>query len=148
MRAHVRAAEPFERHERQPESTVVGAILTQRQMSVQMHVWHGAELLILVRDALGALLKLLTVLLGPPIVQIAVTIELTSLVVEAVRQFVANHSADGAEIHGVVARSAVERRLQDPGREVDIVFERIVICIDGWGRHAPLRAVNRFTDFV
>jgi len=43
-------------------------------------------------------------------------------VVEAVRELVADHGADAAEVHRVVHHVLVERRLQDAGREVDVVL--------------------------
>jgi hypothetical protein len=58
--------------------------------------------------------------------QVPVRGELPSLVVEAVGELVADHRADGAEVHGVVHGALEERRLKDAGREVDVVLERAV----------------------
>ncbi len=53
-----------------------------------------------------------------PALQFAV--ELSALVVEAVRQLVADRGADAAEVHGFVRRPIEERRLQDAGGKDDL----------------------------
>jgi hypothetical protein len=68
---------------------------------------------ILVADALGALSKLLGVALRPPVAQVPRAVELPSLVVEAVRELVADRAAGVAVVRGVVHLRVVERRLQD-----------------------------------
>jgi hypothetical protein len=70
-------------------------------------------------------------------------VELAALVVEAVADLVADHGADGAVVHRVVGLQVEEGRLQDGGREHDLVGERVVVGVDGLRRHAPLGLVNR-----
>ena len=43
---------------------------------------------VLILDALGVPIELLSIVLGPPILQIALGVELAALVVKAMRQFV------------------------------------------------------------
>ena len=62
------------------------------------------------------------VLVAPPVTEIAVSVELAPLIVEAVSEFVTDHRADAAEIHGIVGLIIVERRLQDASRKRDVVL--------------------------
>ena len=68
-------------------------------------------------------------------------------VVEAVGQFVADGGAGVAVVGRVVHFGIVQRRLQDTGGEVDVVHLRVVIGVDGGGRHLPLGMVHGLADF-
>ena len=59
----------------------------------------------------------LRVRLGPPVAQVSLFVELAPLIVEAVRQLVADDRAGAAVVDGGVAAGLIERRLQDAGRE-------------------------------
>ena len=48
----------------------------------------------------------------------------------------------------VINLGIVERRLQNSGREVDVVLLRVVVSVDRGRRHAPLAAVHRLADLV
>ncbi len=69
--------------------------------------------------------NLARVLGGPPVAQLAVAVGLAALVVEAVGDLVADHAADAAVVDGRVAVRIEERRLQDRGREDDLVLGRL-----------------------
>ena len=71
---------------------------------------------------------------------------LRALVVEAVADLVADHRADAAVVHRVVGVQVEERRLQDRGREDDLVHARVVVGVDRLRRHAPLVAVDRLAE--
>ena len=73
-------------------------------------------------------------------------VEETALVVEAVRHLVADHGADRAVVHRVVGVRVEERRLQDAGREDDLVVRGVVVGVHRRRRHAELRAVRRRAD--
>ena len=66
-----------------------------------------------------------------------------SRVVEAVGHLVADDGADAAVVHRVVGVGVEERRLQDPGREDDLVAERVVVGVHDVGGHRPLGPVHR-----
>ena len=53
------------------DAAVVGGVLAQRELAVQLHVVDGGEAGILVGDAAGALLERLAVLGRPPVAQVA-----------------------------------------------------------------------------
>ena len=75
------------------------------------------------------------VLFGPPVVHVAVLVEVAALVVESVGHLVADHHADGAVVHRVVGVGVVERRLENGGREADFVGRGIVVGVHRLGRH-------------
>ena len=69
-------------------------------------------------------------------------VELAALVVEAVRDLVADDRADGAVVHGVVGVGVEERRLQDARREDDLVEQRVVVGVHLVGWHRPLAPID------
>src|ERR1039458_2040806 len=69
-------------------------------------------------------------------------------VIEAVREFMSDHHADGAIVHGVIHQLAVKRRLQNARREVDIVHRSPVIRVDRRRSHPPILAVRRPVDLL
>src|ERR1700730_11532362 len=98
-------------------------------------------------DAGGALVKIFSVIGGPPVTQISLSVELRSLIVKAVGDFVADYGAHAAVIDGVVGLGVVEGRLQDAGGKDDFVHGGVVVGGDGGRRHAPLVAVHGLPDF-
>ena len=91
-------------------------------------------------------MEALQVVLGPPVVEASLGVELRALVVEAVADLVADDDADGAVVHGVGGVEVERRRLQDSGGEDDLVEERVVVGVRGRRRHAPAAAVDRLAD--
>src|SRR5271165_753547 len=103
------------------KAAVIGGVFTERELAVQLLSGNGLEAAVLVDLATGALLKSGAVRRGPPVLNVALGIELAPLVVEAVRHFMADDHADGSEIDGRVLGIVEERRLQDAGGKVDVV---------------------------
>ena len=83
---------------------------------------------------------------GPPVAQVALGVELAPLVVEAMRELVADHRPDRPVVDRIVGRWVEIRRLEDPGREHDLVERRVVVGIHGRRRHPPLGLVHRTAD--
>src|SRR5437868_8006582 len=54
--------------------------------------------------------------------------------------------ADAAVVHRVIRLRVEEWRLQNAGREHDLVAARIIISVYGWRRHAPFAAIDRLAD--
>jgi hypothetical protein len=67
-------------------------------------------------NALCPRLKVEHSFFGPPGLQIAVDIKLSSLIVESVRDLVTDHHADAAVIQGARELRVIERRLKDASR--------------------------------
>ena len=97
-------------------------------------------------NAGGARDESVGILLGPPILEVALGVELAALVVEAVRQLVADGGAGVAVVGRVVHLRIVERRLQHAGRKIDVVHLRVVVGVDRGRRHPPLAAIYRLAD--
>src|SRR5208283_6054506 len=111
------------------DAAVIRRVLALRKQSVLLdsRTGVGDVLRVLVRNALAALLVLFGILGGPPIAQVAVSVELPSLIVEAMREFVANHHPDRAVIHRVIQVLLEKWRLQNAGGKVDRIQLRIVV---------------------
>jgi hypothetical protein len=58
----------------------------------------------------------------------------------------ADHRADRAVVQRIVGLRIEERRLQDGGREHDLVLQRVVVGVDRLRRHAPLGLVGGLAD--
>jgi len=63
-----------------------------------------------------------------------------------VGELVADDGADGAVVGRFIAVAEVEGRLQDSGGEVDVVLGRVVVGVDGGGRHTPFGFVDGLAD--
>ena len=127
-------------------SAVVGDVLAEGQGAVGHQAGHNLHLVELVHQHLGLLHEGGAVLGGPPVVHIAVLVEQAALVVKAVGHLVTDHHADGAVVHGVVRIRVEERRLEDTGREADLVGRRVIVGVDRLRGHAPLGRVRRLAE--
>src|SRR6478752_5708994 len=106
------------------QTTEVADVLADGQAAVDLVVlgqarWsEGAELL---DESLRQRVEPLAVGLRPPVAQATGAVVARTLVIEAVTELVADHGADAAVVDGVVGLEVEERRLQDRGREDDLV---------------------------
>ena len=87
------------------------------------------------------------ILVGPPVIQIAITIEFASLIVKGMTDFMPNDSSDRAIIDCRVGRWIEDRRLQNRCGKYDFVQARVVIGIDRLRCHSPLFSINRLAKF-
>ena len=94
----------------------------------------------------GALLERRLVGIRPPVGIVALGVELAALVVEAVHDFMADDRANAAVVQRRIGIHVEEGRLQDGGREHDLVLERVVVRVDRLRGHAPLLAIHRLAD--
>src|SRR5260221_4540143 len=108
----------FPRNVAQDLSAQIGHVFAQREPAVDVYIVHDYVLRVLVGNAFGALFEFLLVVFGPPVAQIALGIELRTLIVKAMRQLVANRSAGIAVIGRVVHSGVIQRRLPHAGGEV------------------------------
>src|SRR5450755_4573816 len=122
------------------DAAVVGGIFALGEQAVLFDSGTsvGDVLRVFVGDALAAFVILFAVFGSPPVPQVSVGVELASLIVEAVDDFVSDDHTDGAVVHGVILGGIEERRLQDASGEVDGVELRIVVGVDGGRGHRPL----------
>src|SRR3982074_1588140 len=93
------------------QSRVVGDILSQRQFTVDVKSGHRLIGVVLCDECTRLGVELLVVLLSEPVVQVAVGIVLTSIVVEAMTYFVTDDGADSAVVDRVVGLHIEKGRL-------------------------------------
>src|SRR5581483_7542860 len=100
-------------HHGNANTAVVGGVLAQGKAAIKVYVVDGYERTVLVGDATGALVKLLAVCGRPPVSEVSYSVELTALVIEAVREFVSDDDADAAIIYGFILGIVEKWRLQN-----------------------------------
>ena len=100
----------------------------------------------LIDDALCFGLVLRRVLRRPPIAEIALRVELASLIVEAVAHLVADDGTDASVVHSVVRIGVEERRLENAGGKLDLIQGCAVRGIHRRRHHAPLRPIDGFAE--
>ena len=76
----------------QERAAKIRDVFASRQVAVDVDVVDHDILLVLVLYALRAIVELVRILRGPPVMQVAFRVELAALVVETVRQFVADRA--------------------------------------------------------
>src|SRR5262249_10327513 len=70
-------------HECDPGAAIVGGVFSESQFSVQFDVVDCGETSVFIGDAAGSLIKLFSVLLSPPVAQVALRIVLAALIVKS-----------------------------------------------------------------
>src|SRR5665213_1800356 len=130
------------------ETAEVSDVLTDGQctIDVQFGGQLGCERVELIDQRLRALFESGAVRRFPPIGEFPRSVELRTLVVETMADLVTDHRADGAVVGGLVALRVEEGRLEDRGREDDLIESGVVVGVDHLGRHEPLVAIDRRTD--
>src|SRR6266436_8215671 len=101
----------FPRHVREDEPAEVRCIFPKRQLTVDFDVVHNRVPGVLLRNTSRPLLEFLSVLRGPPILQIARSVELAPLVVETVSELVPDRPARVAVIGSIILCGVKQRRL-------------------------------------
>src|SRR5207244_1202711 len=98
--------------------------------------------------ACGTLVKLLAVLGRPPHVEIAFSVVLAALIVEAVRDLMTDHSPHSAVVDGIVSLEVEEGRLENSGRERDLIVRAGIRSVDGRRRESPTGLVSWLADVL
>src|ERR1700722_18085049 len=114
----------FPCHPSENQSAKIGDVFPLRELAVDLYVVHDDVLCVLIHHALRAGLEALVVPCSPPILQVALSVELAALIVEAVSQLVTNGSTRVAIVGRVVHLGIVKRGLQYAGRKIDVVHAR------------------------
>src|SRR5437867_634136 len=101
------------------DAAVVGGVFSRGKFAVLPYAGLRNILGIFIRDALVALVVVGGVGGSPPVLQVAIGVELATLIVVAVDDLVSNHRSDRAVVHRITGGGVEERRLQNAGGEVD-----------------------------
>src|ERR1700722_10688607 len=104
----------FERIQGQVDATIVSSVFALAEQAILFNPGAGFRhfLRVFVGAALTALVVLFAIFRRPPVAEIAVSVKLASLIVEAMDDFVTYNHANGAVVHSVVFRGVEERWLQ------------------------------------
>src|SRR6266567_2739605 len=121
----------------------VSDTLPQHQLPIVMNVWLNEIIIELIGDTGGAALETFQVVSRPPVVEPALSVELRTLIVEAVADFVPHDNADRTIIKGIYRIHVECRRLKDAGGKHNFVKQRVVVGIRGGRSHSPAAAVGR-----
>ena len=87
-------------HEGEQQAAVVGGVFAEGELAVDLDVVDGGEGAVFVDEAVGAGGEVLEVFGSPPVVEVALGVELAAFVVEAVGELVADDGADVAVVDG------------------------------------------------
>jgi site-specific DNA recombinase len=128
------------------EARDVGDVLAQRQFAIDVRAGKRLVGTVLRHNLIGIDLEALHVLGGPPVGELAGRIILAALIIEMVRDLVADHRADRTVVDRRVSVRIEERRLQDGRGEHHLVHRRVRIGVHRLGRHEPLVAVDGFAQ--
>ena len=135
------------------ESAMVSDILSEGELTVShksgLAVFGGQNLnrAELVRKNLCLRLELGVIISCPPPGHVTLAVKQTTLVVETMGHLVTDHDTDATIVDSVVSIRVEERRLENSGREADLVGAWIVISVDSLRRHSPLGPVGGFAKF-
>ena len=129
------------------ESSVVGNILPQGLESIDMCSTLSGQVAVLLLYALDPVFVSQEGVVPPPVPHVSLPIVLPTLVVEGVRELMAHDDSHGAVVEALGPVEVEERRLEDAGREDDLVLERSVVSVDGGRSHTPLVLLHTFVQF-
>uniref|UniRef100_A0A182J3U6 Uncharacterized protein n=1 Tax=Anopheles atroparvus TaxID=41427 RepID=A0A182J3U6_ANOAO len=135
--------------ERLLDAAVVGDVLALRSLAIELH----ADLVdrvaaVLLHQAGGPLVERLDRAIAPPAVQVAVAVEQSTLVVEAVGQLVPDHHPDATVVDRAREVTMVERWLQDAGRKHDLVLVAAVVSVHHGRCRVPGGFVHHLAELL
>src|SRR5690606_807773 len=93
----------------------------QGKLSLNVYPFQWLIRIILRHQLAGSFLKILKIFVLPPVLQVAVRIIATALIVKTMGNLMANHRADTAIIDRCIRLIVVEGRLQNPCGENNLV---------------------------
>src|SRR4029077_957696 len=103
------------------DSADISDVFALGELAIDVLTRQRLVSVVLLYDRTRTLLKFCGGFRRPPVTQIACGIELPSLIVKAVRHFMADHGANRAVVYCVVSVGVEERWLQNAGREHDLI---------------------------
>ena len=128
------------------QAAMVSDVLAQSECAISECARCYLNTVKVVFKHLGALVEAGFIFRCPPVDEVAILVELATLVVETVGHLVADHHADSAIVEGIVGVHIEEWILQDTCWEADLVGSRIVVGIHSLWGHIPFIFVHRFAQ--
>ena len=117
-----------------------------RLVSVLLDQLQRHKAVVLGDQCAGTGLEVLAILIGPPVVELAVAVVLRTLIVEAMADLVADHCADAAVVRRILGLRVEEWGLQNRGREHDDIHAWLVVGVHRLRIHQPFVLVDRLAD--
>lgn len=109
---------------RRLQTTGVGDVLTLSQVTIHEVTRQGRELRVLLNDAVNTLLEGLRGTGSPPVNQLTSTIEISTLRIQRVSQFVTSNHTDTTIVHRIGEGRIEEGRLNDTSGEHLSLFKK------------------------
>ena len=113
-----------------------------------MHAGGYLDVIEEVGHDFGTLLELLGIRCRPPVFEVAVLIELTSLIIEAVSHLMADHNPYCPVVESVIGIHIEERILKNPRRKANLVRGGIIVSIHGLRRHIPFVPIDGLRGLI
>ena len=128
-------------------ASVIGDVLTDDEFardfaSVDLDAFE------LVDHAFGKLFEFLVVFIGPPIGEVAILIAAGAIVIEGVADLVSDDGTDATKVLFSFLLEAIERSLEDSGREGDVVRAWVIASVDKMSWHSPFASVDWLIEFL
>src|SRR6266404_1101263 len=130
------------------QATKIGDGFTNYELTVLVDSLFDLKPVELVNDTLGPRLKRFEILISPPVCKIARCIKLPSLIIKAMRHFVADYRAHASIVECVVSLRIEKRRLQNARGKDYLVNLRIVVGVYRRWRHTPLHSIDRSANLI
>jgi len=118
-------------------------IFAERLAPIDREIRERAVLVKLRRKRFAGGLETFEVSFGKPVHQPAARVKLTSHVIKAMADFVADNNSLRSVITRRIAMGLKKRRLQPRCRKVQSVLQRKIDSVDGLWRHPPFIGIDR-----
>ena len=130
------------------QTTVVGDVFTKSELAIGIgkRIVTDFNLVEPIDKHLGVGLEADGILVLPPVVQVAVLIIVTALVVEAMGHLMSNDNTDSTIVESIVGIHVEEGFLQNTCREANLVGGGVIVSVNRLGSHAPLGLVDRLVN--
>ena len=128
------------------QTTMVSHVLAEGELAVGLETGQHLDVVEEVAHDMSTFLEVLCILGRPPLAQVAVLIELGTLVVEAVCHLMTDDHADGTVVESIVGVHIEEGRLQDTCGEADLIGRGIVVGVDRLWCHVPHGVIHGLVE--
>ena len=134
--------------ERNLKTSVVSKVLTKSELTISVKTWQHLNSIEESSILLSTLVKALSIISCPPIVEHTISIILTTLIIKSVSHLMTNNNTDSTIVECFISLRIEEWILKDTCWEADLVCCWVVISINSLRSHKPLVLINWLTSLV